>query len=91
MATYTRWTFGKHKGEKVVDAPTSYLKWLVSHGRVLSAGHRWAVDAAKIELSKREAIALVTQRQRQLDARTEEQESIPARTHRSVEELLRTT
>lgn len=48
--------FGKHKGTLLATCPESYLKWLVSHEKVLAFRNRWACALAKQLLEKKEAI-----------------------------------
>jgi len=44
--------FGKNKGLILADCDEKYLKWLVSHEKVLAERNRWASRDAKILLEK---------------------------------------
>lgn len=46
--------FGKNKGKILADCEESYLKWLVSHEKVLALRNRWAARDAKYILERRE-------------------------------------
>lgn len=52
--------FGKHKGKALHDCEETYLKWLVSHEKVLAKRNRWASRDAKFILERRAAQAVVT-------------------------------
>lgn len=43
---------GKYKGKILSECPVSYLKWLVSHERVLALRNRWLTRDAKFLLEK---------------------------------------
>ena len=50
--------FGKHEGMKLSDCQSSYLKWLVSHGAVLTAEHRKIIANVRAVLASREIVAV---------------------------------
>lgn len=45
--------FGKNKGKILADCEEKYLKWLVSHEKVLAERNRWACRDAKFILDRR--------------------------------------
>lgn len=45
--------FGKNKGHQISECDTKYLKWLVSHEKVLAVRNRWAARDAGFELARR--------------------------------------
>ena len=45
--------FGKHKNKILADCDEKYLKWLVSHEKVLALRNRWASRDAKFILERR--------------------------------------
>jgi hypothetical protein len=45
--------FGKNKGHQISECDTKYLKWLVSHEKVLALRNRWASRDAAFELARR--------------------------------------
>ncbi|HEX3642698.1 MAG TPA: hypothetical protein VHV10_15540 [Ktedonobacteraceae bacterium] len=47
--------FGKNKGLILADCGEKYLKWLVSHEKVLALRNRWASRDARFILEKKEA------------------------------------
>ena len=50
--------FGKvNKGKELSECDEKYLKWLVSHEKVLAKRNRWAARDAKIILERRAQIA----------------------------------
>ncbi len=53
MATARILDFGKNKGRILADCEEQYLKWLVSHERVLAERNRWASRDAKFILERR--------------------------------------
>jgi len=46
--------FGKNKGMTISECDEKYLKWLVSHERVLALRNRWASRDAGFEIERRE-------------------------------------
>jgi len=51
---------GKHKGSSLDECPESYLKWLISHERVLALRNRWmSRDARFILVQRAEAAAIL--------------------------------
>jgi len=46
--------FGKNKGKTIAECESPYLKWLVSHEKVLAKRNRWASRDAKFILEARE-------------------------------------
>jgi hypothetical protein len=52
--------FGKNKGKALHDCEEKYLKWLVSHEKVLAKRNRWASRDARFILERRAAQAVVT-------------------------------
>jgi hypothetical protein len=46
--------FGKNKGLTIGECDEKYLKWLVSHTKVLAERNRWASRDARFELDRRE-------------------------------------
>jgi len=44
--------FGKNKGKQLADCDESYLRWLVSHEKVLAKRNRWAARDAKFILDR---------------------------------------
>ena len=44
--------FGKNKGSILADCEEKYLKWLVSHEKVLAERNRWACRDAKFLLER---------------------------------------
>lgn len=51
--------FGKNKGKVLADCDSKYLKWLVSHEKVLAKRNRWASRDAKFILERRTHINTV--------------------------------
>ena len=49
--------FGKNKGKTISECDTKYLKWLVSHEKVLAMRNRWASRGARFELERRAQVA----------------------------------
>jgi len=50
--------FGKkYKGKEISSCDDKYLKWLISHERVLALKNRWASYDARFELERREMVA----------------------------------
>ncbi len=45
--------FGKNKGLAVSECDEKYLKWLITHEKVLAERNRWACRNAKVLLAKR--------------------------------------
>jgi hypothetical protein len=45
--------FGKNKGHQISECDTKYLKWLVSHEKVLALRNRWSSRDAAFELQRR--------------------------------------
>ena len=45
--------FGKNKGKVLAECDEQYLKWLVSHEKVLAKRNRWASRDAKFILERR--------------------------------------
>jgi hypothetical protein len=45
--------FGKNKGRTLAECEESYLRWLVSHEKVLAKRNRWAARDAKYILDRR--------------------------------------
>jgi hypothetical protein len=52
--------FGKHKGKVLADCEEHYLRWLVSHEKVLAKRNRWASRDAKIILERRAQAVVAT-------------------------------
>lgn len=46
--------FGKNKGKVLAECETTYLKWLVSHERVVAMRNRWACRDARFIIERRE-------------------------------------
>lgn len=46
--------FGKNSGKTISECNDGYLKWLVSHTKVLAERNRWASRDAAFELERRE-------------------------------------
>jgi hypothetical protein len=53
MATTRIIDFGKNKGKVLADCEESYLRWLVSHEKVLAERNRWASRDAKYILDRK--------------------------------------
>ena len=52
--------FGKNKGKTIGECDEKYLKWLISHTKVLALRNRWACRDARFELARRsQAVAQV--------------------------------
>ena len=49
--------FGKNKGKSLESCDEKYLKWLVSHEKVLAKRNRWASRDARFLLEKRAQVA----------------------------------
>ncbi len=45
--------FGKNKGLAISECDEKYLKWLITHEKVLAERNRWASRKAKALLAKR--------------------------------------
>ena len=45
--------FGKNRGLSVSECDEKYLKWLISHEKVLAERNRWACRNARVLLAKR--------------------------------------
>jgi hypothetical protein len=52
--------FGKNKGKQLQDCDEKYLRWLVSHERVLAKRNRWASRDAKFILERRAQVVATT-------------------------------
>jgi hypothetical protein len=52
--------FGKNKGRTLADCETAYLKWLVTHEKVLAERNRWAARDAKFILDRLAQVAAPT-------------------------------
>jgi hypothetical protein len=50
--------FGKHKGKILADCDEKYLKWLISHEKVLALRNRWACRDAKFILDRRAQLTI---------------------------------
>jgi hypothetical protein len=48
--------FGKNKGRVLADCEEKYLRWLVSHERVLALRNRWASRDARYILERRAVV-----------------------------------
>jgi Uncharacterized protein conserved in bacteria len=46
--------FGKYKGKLLADCDEKYLRWLVTHEKVLAQRNRWAARDAKFILDRKE-------------------------------------
>ncbi|SRR5436190_195680 len=46
--------FGKNKGKQLQDCDEKYLRWLVTHEKVLAKRNRWASRHAKFILDRKE-------------------------------------
>jgi hypothetical protein len=57
MATARILDFGKNKGRILADCEEKYLKWLVSHEKVLALRNRWAARDARFILERRAVVA----------------------------------
>ena len=53
--------FGKNKGKQLADCDEKYLRWLVSHEKVLAKRNRWASRDAKFILDRRETAVKVAE------------------------------
>ena len=69
--------FGKNKGHQISECDTKYLKWLVSHEKVLAVRNRWASRDAKFEIERRARAA-------QVDAQIAEMVAAPKQTYRII-------
>lgn len=52
--------FGKNKGKVLAECEDSYLKWLVSHEKVLAKRNRWASRDARFILERRAQVVVTT-------------------------------
>jgi hypothetical protein len=52
--------FGKNKGKVLADCEEKYLRWLVSHEKVLAKRNRWASRDAKFILDRRAQVVVAT-------------------------------
>jgi hypothetical protein len=76
--------FGKNKGHQISECDTKYLKWLVSHEKVLAVRNRWASRDAAFELARRAqaaAQAAVVETLEELEARHEVEMAVKIAEH----------
>lgn len=69
--------FGKNKGHQISECDTKYLKWLVSHEKVLAVRNRWSSRDAAFELERRARAA-------KADAMIAEMVAAPKQSYRIV-------
>jgi hypothetical protein len=60
MATARILDFGKNKGLTLNECDEKYLKWIVSHERVLALRNRWAARDARFILERRAQAVVAT-------------------------------
>jgi hypothetical protein len=63
--------FGKNKGKVLAECDEQYLKWLVSHEKVLAKRNRWASRDAKYLLERRAQVVAQETAVKEYEARKE--------------------
>ena len=64
---------GKHKGKSLDECPESYLKWLISHERVLAERNRWMSRDARFILVQRTEAAATLKTEQEMAVRVAEE------------------